>query len=172
MIMTLLGSILILGSGWIIGSIINNVFINRIQQLRDFRFILNLFNDEIAYSQTPLPTILKRVSKKANYPLSGIFKETYQRLEKNNGELFSDIWSAMLKENNELMLTEGDIEILIQWGEQIGSSPIEGQKKINNIAIKNLQEIEENIREETKTNVKLIRYASVLGSLAIVIYFL
>ena len=170
MSLQLLGALLILLSGSFLGWIIALQYLERIKQLKELQSAIDLFNSEIRYTQPILHQALARTAKKLDKPISILFLEAAESLSQKKGHTFNDIWQQKLNNNfkNNYLLKQ-DKDILQEWGQQIGSSDLEGQRNINKLTLKKLEKLIEQAEVEAEKKVKLIRYSGFLISLTIII---
>jgi stage III sporulation protein AB len=167
-----IGAFLILISGSSIGWIISEQYLNRVREIKELEMAINLFNTEITYGQTMLSEAMERTGTSINKPISRLFLDASKELNKLNGEIFSKIWVRVLEKNtNKNNLNKDDYKILIEWGQQIGTSPLKNQSELNKLTLKKLEISEEAARVVVDKKVKITRYAGVLISLLVIILF-
>jgi stage III sporulation protein AB len=168
----IIGALLILISGSSIGWIISIRYLYRVEELGELQLAINIFDTEINYGQTVLSDALSFTAATLNGRLSHLFSETAELLSHHDGRTFNEVWRANLDENlyNNYLLKQ-DLQILEEWGQQIGSLSLSDQSKINQLTIKRLEYAEKKAREMAEKRVKLIRYSGVLISLMIIILF-
>ncbi len=170
MTIKLAGAFLIIISGTASGWIISLQYLKRIEHLQQLQLALNLFETEISYSQPMLVEVLFAISKKIRPPLADLFENTALSLLDNRDCVFAEIWENELKKNSSYnCLNCDDLQLLKEWGSQLGSSSLEGQKKINALTLKKLAQAEKEAREDARKKVKISRYGGLLLSLLIVI---
>lgn len=168
----LFGALLILISGSSIGWILGSIYNNRVKELKELQLALSIFDTEISYGRTLLPEALKKSVDTLSSPLSRIFMEASEELNKANNHNFYDIWQEKINKNiKNSYLNREDFEILLNWGRQIGNSTLDDQLKINKQAVKRLEQHEEIARKIASKRVKPVRYAGVLISLMVIILF-
>lgn len=168
----LIGALLILVSGSSIGWIIGGLYLNRVKELKELQLAFNILNTEISYGRTLLADALKRTSEVLTPPLSNIFFSAAEELNNTRGKMFSELWKNILENySKNFFLNKEDLEILINWGRQIGVSTLENQLNINKLTIKRLEIHEEMARDIASRRVKCVRYAGVLISLMVIILF-
>ena len=172
MTIKLIGAVLILSSGSLIGWVLALKYIKRVEEINQLQMGLNLLNAEISYTQTRLDEALRKAGEKLNYPISKLFTDTSHKLSSSPGTPFPKIWIKEVKINFQInSLTEKDNQILMEWGQKIGSYGIEEQKNINQLTLKKLEQAGKNAQTIVNKKVKLIRYAGVLISLMVIILF-
>ena len=85
---------------------------------------------EIIYALTPLPQALKTVARQTKGPISKFFAEVSQELNEGQGQTGGEAWSKALERVAPyLLLTEGEMSCLEQFGQGLGSSDREDQLK-------------------------------------------
>ncbi|HHU92874.1 MAG TPA: hypothetical protein GXZ20_07020 [Halanaerobiaceae bacterium] len=166
------GACLILVSGTSIGWIIASVYLNRERELKELQLAFSILNTEISYGKNLLADVLESTARVLRPPLAYIFSRTGEELANSREKGFADLWQENIaKYGKESFLLEEDLEILINWGRQIGTSSLDDQVKVNQLALKRLEQQEEEAREIARQRVKPIRYAGVLLSLMLIILF-
>ncbi len=172
MFIKLIGACMILVSGSSVGWLIASTYLNRIRELKDLQVAISVMDTEISYGQVLLPEALRSVSNIINGPNSQLFYEAAEELEYSGGQTFAEIWSSKTAKyyqwNN---LLKEDMDILLNWGRQIGTSTLSEQGNINQKTIKRLEQHERFAREIANKRVKLVRYAGILVSLLVIILF-
>ena len=172
MFVKILGAVLILISGSSVGWLLGSSYINRVREIKELQLAINIIDSEINYGQVLLPDALRTASNILRGSTAILFLEASIELENSGGEVFAEIWSQKLKKyyhrNN--LLSE-DINILSNWGQQLGVSSLREQENINKKILRHLEQQEESAREISRRRVKLVRYAGVLLSLLVIILF-
>lgn len=172
MFIKLVGAFLILISGSSIGWIISSQYLYRVKILRELQLAISIFDNEVSYGQTLLADAFQVISKGVDYPISELFKVAGQKLDQLEGRSFPEIWNYLLKNNIYTgSLVNEDLKILKDWGQQIGSSSLENQNKINELTIKRLEQAEKKAQKVAEKRVKITRYSGVLISLLVIIIF-
>ncbi|MFW6270480.1 MAG: hypothetical protein ACOC4G_10395 [Bacillota bacterium] len=167
------GGLLVLVSSTVLGWVKGSTYINRVRQLEQLQLVLTLLETEIKYNQKMLPDIFFSVSRQLNPPLKDLFLETAKSLNNNQGQLFSEIWKKQLKKNKKKnALWENDIQIMKEWGSQIGRTSLAEQTNINDMTLEKLKFAQKKARKNAEKNVKLFRYGGfLLGFLLIVLFY-
>jgi len=168
----ILGAVLILVSGSSVGWLLGSSYLNRVREIKELQLAINIIDSEMNYGQVLLPDALKTAAKLLKGSTAALFLEASKELENSAGELFTEIWVQKLEkyyhQNN---LLREDINILSNWGQQLGISSLREQKNINKKSLRRLEQQEEIAREISRKRVKLVRYAGVLLSLLVIILF-
>ncbi|MFW6238496.1 MAG: hypothetical protein ACOCZM_02405 [Bacillota bacterium] len=168
----LLGAVLVLISGSATGWLLAAKYQARVRSLRRLQTAVNMLDSEIRYSQTLLSRALLKTAAKAGKPAGELFQKAGKKLEEKRERIFSQVWTGIIEDQAaSYHLTREDQEILLEWGQQLGGTSLADSGKVNDIAIKRLQEAEARARSESEKKVKLLRYSGVLISLLMVILF-
>ena len=142
-----------------------NKYIQRVKELVAIKCALNILENKIKFTQTPLNDIFKQIS--GNISENNIVKIFENLASKQNVNLHKS-WKHTITVS-ETNLCEEDKKILIDMGNILGSTDIEGQ--VSNIKITNAfidRQIEKAEAEKNK-NVKMFRTLGVISGLTIVI---
>lgn len=166
------GACLILISGSSIGWILASVYLNRERELKELQVAFNILNTEMSYGKNLLVDVLENAAGVLKPPLSSIFSRAGEELKNSREKSFSELWEELVdRYGRQSFLAQEDLEILINWGKQIGISSLEDQINLNQLTLKWLEQQEEEAREIARQRVKPIRYAGVLLSLLLIILF-
>lgn len=123
-----------------IGFYYGESFKRRSKQLKAILKSVMFLNNEVMYSNTPLPEALNYVSMKIENPISNILSNVAIDLE--NGESKS-VYEAFNKEyhsnKSSLNLYEEDKGIIKDFLKGLGESGVYGQDKLFNLTIENMK---------------------------------
>lgn len=169
MILKILGGIFIMGSSFVLGMYYSFKTDYRINDLLEMKKALIMLISEIEFNLSPLGEAVKNISFKVNIPVSKIFSEFSEELEKKDCSA-SEKWKKVLNKNFDLSyFNDEDIENLISFGQSLGY--LDRQQQINNIKI-TLEYIENKVSElmeKSKINKKMCRSLGVFGGAAVMI---
>lgn len=172
MYIKLFGALLILSSGSSIGWIMANMYSSRVKELKELQLALSILETEISYGRTILPEALKQTAAILSQSLADLFYKTGEELKDSKKQSFDEIWlNRIEKYKSKSYLLKEDLEILKNWGHQLGCSDLENQINVNQLAIKRLEQHEKIASEIARKKVKVLRYAGVLISLMLIIIF-
>lgn len=167
-----IGALLLIGATTTIGYFISSRLTHRPKQIRLLIHALQLLEAEMMYSQLPLHELFKTISKKMPHPIDRFFINLSEELK---GEVndFHQLWH---KEVNILMkqsaLKHSEIDVLNQFGSNLGQHNIIQQQKHIRLAMTHLnRELEEAI-DERDTYDKMTKSTGFLVGLFIVIIFI
>lgn len=164
---------IILLSSSAVGYLISLRYSLRVKQLNYLLNSLNGLETEIIYYSTPLPLAMDRVAKRSDRSISNIFEETSRMLRSREGYRIDEAWKkAVMRSENMTSLSKEDIEIIINFGKDLGIGNKEIQSKhFKFIKILLDEQKEKAIYEKNKNGEMYNRLGIVLG-LAIVIIFI
>jgi len=129
-----------------------------------------MLETEIYYSLTPLPEALSRVGKRFESEIGQFFFQVSQLMTGNEMLTADEAWKKSLnwlKENS--FLTESDIDILKNFGFNLGCSDREEQIKHLKLVQQQLLHQEGNAEKEREKNERMWRHMGFWGGLLIVI---
>lgn len=166
----LLGSIIIIAGATVIGFTYSNIYMQRVKQLRDMQFALNMMETEIAYTATPLIEVLFSVGEKSSSVIKKLFAGMAEALrDKKKSSVFDAFIYAYNQLKDEIYIDKEEIGVISSFMQSLGSSDVEGQKKNFNITIKKLESFEKRAEEIRTKNEKLYRYLGLCFGVLIVI---
>src|SRR5690625_806173 len=135
----LIGSILFIGATSLVGFDISRQLTLRTSQLRMFIYSLQMIEAEMTYSYDSLRHIFSKVEKKTLYPIASFYKALAKRLDEPIAN-FIDVWDEELEVlANRSTLKLEELNILQQFGKNIGNHTIEQQQKQIKLTIYYLQ---------------------------------
>jgi stage III sporulation protein AB len=168
--MKLLGGIIVIAAATSIGFVYSRIYTERVKQLRDLQYALNILESEIIYTSSPLIDALLSASQKSSTSAGKLLSSMSELLGSRNAESIYDAFnSAYDSVKSELFLEKEEIDVLGSFVQSIGSADIEGQKKNFNITLKKLEGFEKSAEETRNKNEKLYRYLGLCAGVLIVI---
>lgn len=130
MYLKLVGALLVFISCCLIGRLKANRYAKRYLQILDFQGIIQYFETEICYTSTPIMEIFQSLIPIVNPPFDKILSKVLSRITDYGYEPLSAIWQDELEQNkNSLYLKQEDSDILLYFGNVLGTTDIENQKK-------------------------------------------
>lgn len=164
------GSLIVIFATSIMGFYYANVFTERVKQLRELQYALNILETEIVYTSTPLIEALRNVSERCDSGIKKIFLLTSEKLkEKYSLGVLYAFKEAEKSLKGEIFFDKEEFEVLYSFMSTLGGSDVEGQKKIFNITVKKLEAFEKKAEDRRTKNEKLYRYLGVSAGMVIVI---
>ena len=169
MFLKLLGSLIVISSTTIMGFVYSRVYGQRVRQLRDMQYALNMLESEIVYNSTPLTSALCTVAGKCS-SVGKLFNTIADILKSKKCETISDAFNMAIDINkNELYFEDEETALINSFLQSIGSSDLENQKKNFNITVKKLESFEKTAEESKSKNEKLYKYLGLSAGVLIVI---
>lgn len=155
----------------LIGFLTSKKYINRVNELKEFKNSLNQFKAKIKYTYEPIPDIFLEISNslnKNNLNISNVFK-----IASNKMELLSagDAWNIALQ-MNELNINDEDRTVLRGLSKLLGKTDINGQISQIEITQNFLETQILKAEKEKEKNEKLYKTLGMIIGLVIVIVLL
>lgn len=148
-----------------IGLLISKKYEERVNQLKEFKNALNMFETKIKFTYEPIPEIFDQISKQMQTTVGRTFK-----LASSNMEVLTagDAWDIAV-DTNVLSINDEDKSILKNLSKLLGKTDIDGQ--ISQIELTNgfLDEQIEKAEKERAKSEKMYRTLGMVIGLAIVI---
>lgn len=171
MFLKLTGGVLVILACGLSGILFSNRSNNRPKDLRRFRSLMQMLETEIIYSATPLPEAFNTLSDKSEGRFSSFFAYISDSLRHRQFFSFKDAWisginNILLKET---FLNNKDAEIIESFGNVLGCSDRNDQKKHFELLYIQLKHNEDIAEEERKKNTKMYRSLGFLLGIAIFI---
>lgn len=140
----------------LIGILVSKKYINRVNELKEFKNALNLFKTKIRYTYEPIPDIFKEISENVNSNISEVFKNAANKMDILTA---GDAWNLALKIDT-LNINDEDRNVLKNLSKLLGKTDLQGQ--INQIEMTS-DYIEEQIQKAEKERNKSERMYRTLG---------
>ncbi len=130
MYLKFIGALLVFTSSCLLGRLQANRFAKRYSQILDFQGIVQHFETEICYTSTPIMEIFHSLIPIVNPPFNKILSSILSRIADYGYEPLSVIWEDELDQNKGfLYLKQEDLDILLYFGNVLGTTDTENQKK-------------------------------------------
>jgi len=110
-------------SCWLIGLLISKKYVNRVEELKEFKNSLNIFKTKIRYTYAPLPEIFTEIAGTIDSNISTVFKIAAQKMDICSAE---EAWKLALN-IKELNIEEEDRIVLKNLSKLLGKTDLEGQ---------------------------------------------
>ena len=149
----------------LIGILISKKYVNRVNELREFKNALNMFKTKIKYTYEPLPEIFAEISENIDSSIAIVFKIASEKMEICTA---GEAWNLALK-FEDLSIDEEDRNVLKNLSKLLGKTDIQGQ--LNQIEMTS-DFLDKQIRKaenQKDKNEKLYRTLGMLLGMAIVI---
>ncbi|KMT21340.1 stage III sporulation protein SpoIIIAB [Clostridium cylindrosporum] len=165
-----IGSILVIMSTTLVGFYYSRMFSERLKQIRELQYSLNMLESEIIYSASPLIQAMEYVAERSRAPINEFFRVFSEKLYKKEIEgILEGFQSTMMEFKGKLRLEKDEIDTLASFVKSLESSDLEGQKANFNITMKKLEGFEKRAEESMTKNEKLYKYLGVCSGLLVVI---
>jgi stage III sporulation protein AB len=169
----LIASIMIITSSGILGHLIAKEYSKRSGQLKELQILMQIFENEIRFLSSILVNAFEKMYKASKSEVKEFFRDTIKNLECPGGYGAQEAWERAVRENiKKTSLNKEDEEILLRFGNILGSTDKDGQ--ISNIRhlISQLKIQEQKAEEMRKKNESMYKKLGLLGGIAIVIVLL
>lgn len=104
---------------------------NRLQLLKELKYIYQMIQNEILYTGLPLPEIFRSISEKTGSPFKEALMRISQRMDRESGESFAQVWEREMKEVlAEIPFSSAQKKLLYQFPESCGHSDQTGQARV------------------------------------------
>lgn len=170
MFFKMLGGLLIILSSGLMGVLYANKLSFRYRELVNLRRAMQMLETEVVYGVTPLPVALSSVSNKTEGSIVSFFGNVSQSLSERSCYTVEEAWSdsadKLLLQSSMLKI---DIELIKYFGNILGSSDREDQKKHFRLFYLQLAHHEDAAMEEIKKSAKMYGSLGFLLGIAVFI---
>ena len=159
--------LIIFGASTSIGLLMSKKYKNRVIELREIIYAINILETKIKFTYEPIPEIFIEIAQALEKNIAKIFEKASKYIEENTTK---EAWNKAIEETKiDLNLNNEDINIIQNLGNLLGKTDIDGQiseiKVVSNFI--DAQSIK--AEEERKKNEKMYRSLGTIVGLAIVI---
>lgn len=156
--------IIFAGSSYV-GILFSQKYINRVNELKNFKNALTIFKTKMKYTYAPLTEIFTDISKSIGGVVGDVFKNVCTNMEIENAtESFNDAIDCA-----NLNLTAEDKETIKNLSKLLGKTDIEGQLSQIEMTLSFLNIQIEKAEKEKAKNEKLYKTLGIVTGLGIVI---
>lgn len=152
----------------LIGMLLSKKYVNRVNELKEFKNALNIFKTKIKYTYEPLPDIFGDISSNTNTNISNVFRIAKSKMAKLSAQ---DAWNIAL-ELDDLNINSEDKNVLTNLGNLLGKTDIAGQLNQIELTSDFLEVQIQKAEKERSRNEKLYKTLGMVIGLAIVIMLL
>lgn len=141
-----------------IGFYYGESFKKRSRQLNSILKSVLFLNNEVMYTNTPLPEALKYISLKVESPVNYVLSNVSDKLLKSESTSVYEAFEKEYKKNkSEFYLQDEDKRIVKDFLKSLGESGVYGQDKLFNLTIENMKLNCKSAEELAKKNIKMYR---------------
>lgn len=156
MLIKIIGGLLVISASGLLGMIFSNRLSLRYKELKNLRRFMQMLETEVIYGATPLPAALRNISNKADGLLSRFFSAISDSLIDRSFYTVRDAWTYSAEELfMESSLQRADIELIKGFGNILGCSDRDDQKKHFELFYLQLKHQEDAAQEEIKRSAKM-----------------
>lgn len=148
-----------------IGILISRKYVNRVNELKEFKNALNIFKTKIRYTYEPIPEIFMQISKSVNSNISNVFSQAANKMDILAA---GEAWNMALK-MEELSINEEDKNALNNLSKLLGKTDLEGQLNQIEMTSDFLDEQIKKAEKEKNKNEKMYRTLGMILGMTIVV---
>ena len=168
MLFDIIGGLLIISASGLIGILFANRLSIRYRELKNLRRYLQLLETEVTYGATPLPVALMNISNRTEGIISSFFAAVSQSLTERSFYSVNDAWAYSAEVVfAEAPFTRADTELIKSFGNSLGCSDREDQKKHFSLFYLQLKHQEDAAQEEINRSGKMYRSLGFLLGIAV-----
>ena len=158
-----LGALLLISTTTYIGFDMSNRLSDRTKQIRQFILSLQMLEAEMEYSQLTLQQIFRTIGKKTTYPINNFYNQLAEHFDFVVTD-FLDVWDQELDRLTTVSaLKNNELEIMKQFGRNLGQHTFIQQQKHITLAIHHLQQ------QLDEANDQRVKYEKMMKSLGVLI---
>ncbi|SKA81931.1 stage III sporulation protein AB [Caloramator quimbayensis] len=166
----ILGSIIVVASTSVIGFLYAMIFTERVRQIRDMQYALNILESEVVFKSTPVADAFYFVSLNCTETIKNIFNHMSNLIKDRNVQSISEAFDSALNAfKSDLYFEKEETEVIKAFMQTLGCGDLEAQKKNFNITVEKLKNFEKNAEESKRKNERLYKYLGVCCGIMIVI---
>jgi stage III sporulation protein AB len=169
----LLGAMLVMLSATLFGFYQAQQYSRRPRQLADLVRALQRLETEMTYAFTPLPQALRQIAKTCPPPVSLIFHDAAEELNRANGRKVEQIWREAVNERwKQTSMKAGERDIIAQLGSTLGLSDSADQVKHIRLTVQQLHgEIESAVEDRKKYESMWRSLGLLMGALIVILMY-
>ncbi|MCX7885196.1 MAG: stage III sporulation protein SpoIIIAB [Caloramator sp.] len=166
----ILGSIIVVASTSIIGLLYAMTFTERVRQIVDMQYALNMLESEVVFKATPIAEAFYNVSLNCSDTIKKFFIYMSNLIKDKKVQSILEAYDSALNEfKSDFYFEKDEIEVIRAFMQALGSGDLEAQKKNFNITVEKLKMFEKSAQESKRKNERLYKYLGVCCGIMIVI---
>lgn len=143
---------------------------SRVNSLSALVSALGVMKSEICDRLTPMPELLRQMSREAAYPASLLFKNAAEKIPSIGVKPFSSIWRQAVAGTPELLLTPAEELVLTELGVVLGRYDVSEQRSAISYAERRMEDFLRRAEADRDKNSKVRAFLGIAaGVFAIVI---
>lgn len=148
-----------------IGLIISKIYENRVNELKEFKNVLNIMKTKIKFTYEPLGEIFKQISKDNSTSIEKIFGKMSNQISFKQA---NEVWTNCIQEAD-ISINQEDKDVLKKLGKLLGQTDVEGQVSEIEVTQSFLDMQIEKAEEEKRKNQKMYKTLGIVIGLVFVI---
>ena len=148
-----------------IGLIISKIYENRVNELKEFKNVLNIMKTKIKFTYEPLEEIFKQISKDNSTQIEKIFGKMSNQISFKQA---NEVWTNCIQEAD-ISINQEDKDVLKKLGKLLGQTDVEGLVSEIEITQSFLDMQIEKAEEEKRKNQKMYKTLGIVIGLVFVI---
>lgn len=148
-----------------IGILISRRYVNRVNELKEFKNALNIFKTKIRYTYEPIPEIFMQISRSVNSNISNVFSQAASKMDILAA---GEAWNMALK-MEDLSINDEDKNALNNLSKLLGKTDLEGQLNQIEMTSDFLDEQIKKAEKEKNKNEKMYRTLGMILGMTIVV---
>ena len=149
----------------LIGILISKKYVNRVNELKEFKNALNMFKTKIRFTYAPLPEIFTEIAENVDSNISNVFKKASQKMDICTA---GEAWNLALKAED-LNIDDEDRNVLKNLSKMLGKTDLEGQLNQIEMTFDFLDNQIKKAENQRSKSEKMYRTLGMLIGMAIVI---
>ena len=155
----------IFGLSTAIGFLISKSYQNRVEELKEFKNVLNIMKTKIRFTYEPLLEIFKQIAKDNESEVEKIFGQMSNQLAYYQAK---EVWENCIQDAD-ISIKQEDKDVLKKLGKLLGQTDVDGQVSEIEVTEGFLDMQIEKAEEEKKKNQKIYKTLGVVAGLVFVI---
>ena len=155
----------IFGLSTAIGFLISKSYQNRVEELKEFKNVLNIMKTKIRFTYEPLLEIFKQIAKDNESEVEKIFVKMSNQLAYYQAK---EVWENCIQDAD-ISIKQEDKDVLKKLGKLLGQTDVDGQVSEIEVTEGFLDMQIEKAEEEKKKNQKIYKTLGVVAGLVFVI---
>lgn len=166
MMLRILGSLLVTVSCSGLGVLMASQWKERLKTAEKLRKMIFLLKGEIVYGKSPLAEAFERTGKRGGGKIGALFENVSERLSRQQGETFYDIWQEEIDRlPKEVCLSGEDRQNLKGLGEHLGYLDMEMQERNLLLYLEQLDLTIDYLRQHKEEKCRLYTSLGIMGGL-------